>query len=125
MAQQKVSWEVTVVRQAAKKLINDAIGYRENTWLDDPKEFSKLYQNNDAVEIINEIVSDMMSSNQLSLEDSNLIITKEVRFLGKQKVTEIVASLILRDYMNDKWSFPHTFNADKVLEISKIMKGGN
>lgn len=109
---EKQNWEVKVVSLAVKKFINDEVGYRENHWLDVSKEeYNQTYGVTSAIALIESITDQMLKADILSLEDTQMVITKEVRFLGKSKIKGIVAELILKDYLKSAWIFPHEFDA--------------
>jgi hypothetical protein len=117
---EKQSWEVKLVGKAVAKLINDEIGYRENHWFDvEEDEYNKTYGITNAVALIETITNDMLKAETLDLENSRMVITKEIRFLGKDRIKGIVAERILKDYMNAKWVFPHDFQTMQVVALAE------
>ena len=117
---QKQSWEVRLLNKAVAKFINDEVGYRVNHWFDvEEDEYNKTYGITNAVALIESITNDILQAETLSLENSCMVITKEVRFLGKDRIKGIVAERILKDYINEKWEFPHEFETMKVVALAE------
>jgi hypothetical protein len=117
---EKQSWEVKLVSKAVAKLINDEIGYRENRWFDvEEDEYNQTYGVTNAVALIETITNDILKAEMLELENARVVITKEIRFLGKDKIKGIVAERILKDYMNSKWVFPHEFETMQVVALAQ------
>jgi hypothetical protein len=117
---QKQSWEVKLLNKAVAKFINDEVGYRVNHWFDvEEDEYNKTYGITNAVALIETITNDMLKAETLDLENSRMIITKEIRFLGKDRIKGIVAERILKDYINEKWEFPHEFETMKVVALAE------
>jgi hypothetical protein len=117
---QKQSWEVKLLNKAVAKFINDEVGYRVNHWFDvEEDEYNKTYGITNAVALIESITNDILQAETLSLENSCMVITKEVRFLGKDRIKGIVAERILKDYINEKWEFPHEFETMKVVALAE------
>jgi hypothetical protein len=117
---QKQSWEVKLLNKAVAKFINDEVGYRVNHWFDVKEdEYNKTYGITNAVALIESITNDILQAETLSLENSCMVITKEVRFLGKDRIKGIVAERILKDYINEKWEFPHEFETMKVVALAE------
>lgn len=97
------------LRKQVKEEISYCVGGYENNYLDDYGDDYHSVEN-----LINEIYE-----NVLREDNNDLVITdnKNLKFLGTEKIKEVIKEELIKDYKNQKW----LFKSDIVKYIPKLI----
>ena len=92
-------FERKLVRMAIIEIRNDIIGGIDNSYADNTEEeFLELYNGKPTKEsIINTIYRQLITSKSVVLQNGLCVEAKHIKFLGKEKIIEIITELVEKD----------------------------
>ena len=100
-------FERKLVRMAIIEIRNDIIGGIDNSYSDyTEEEFLELYNGRPTKEsIINTIYRQLITSKFIVLQNGLCVEAKHIKFLGKEKIMEIITELVEKDFAryNYEW----------------------
>ena len=96
------SFEERLIKSAVDYLYNEYVGGEENHWLD----HGERYYNFDEKELCDLILERLLTEkHHLWLEDGFAIESKHIRFVGKQRVSEIVNHRVEFRHNKEGWEW--------------------
>ena len=101
-----------LLKRAVDKLYNDYVGGEENHYLD----YDERYFNFTEDSLIETITDELLKTKDyVRLENSVFVLeAKHIRFMGKQRVREIVEHRVKYRHEKEGWIFE---NCDKVFKL--------
>ena len=94
------TFEEKLVKGAVDKIYNDYVGGEENHWLD----HQERYFNFNEEELIKIIIDELLKAEKyLWLENGLALEAKHIRFIGKQRITEIVKHRVQFRHNKEGW----------------------
>ena len=96
------TFEEKLLKNAVDTFYNDYVGGEENHWLD----YKERYFNFTEESLIEDITNDILKEKKYILCDNGLFLeAKHIRFMGKQRVEEIVKHRVQFRHNKECWAW--------------------